>query len=251
MTSATYSMQPNSGLSDESNLDALITMLATVTSDRRSMPESEIRNWIRLYRGFLMVEYEGTIQDVFDAAQEWLTESRFFPTVKDLVPGIEARVVARREREMKAAAQDAAVALPELESGNTDYQDIRTADLPPGYDYADDPHWQAGIDLMARAVEAKGDLGAVGNLARDLARKREQNQSVGFQGASKPRELTCPTCNGARYLRLGGWDSHPDDIGNPSSKYVMCRTCCPHGEYSERAERDAARRATTHGMAAD
>lgn len=192
-----------------------------------------------------MVDREGTLEDVFGAAEEHTNASPFFPTIADIGPLVEKRVIARREQQMIVAAQRDAIPLPQLDSGDVDWSNVRTADLPPGYDYSQDPHWQAGIALMTRAVETKDDLGPIGNMARELAQRMDENRGVGFQGVSKPREIVCPSCRGARYVRLGGWDGHPNDIGHPGSKFIRCGTCCPGGQYSERAERDAARKAAT------
>lgn len=224
----------------------LVGMLSDFTIDRRKMPEHEIERWAGMYRAFLMVEREATVGEVFRAANQWLSESQYFPTVANLAPLVSEIVSARHHRESLSQAQRQAVppSLPEPdESTAPDYANTRTADLPPGYDYADDPHWQRGIELMHAATKTKADLGPIGNMARDIAQRFEANQRVGFQGASRAREITCPTCNGARYLRLGGWDGHANAIGNPESRFVMCRTCCPNGRYSEQAERDAARKA--------
>lgn len=238
------SIMPEPSLSDDENLMGLVGMLSDFTIDRRKMPASEIERWAGMYRAFLMVEREATVTEVFRAANQWLAESQYFPTVANLAPVVSEIVSERMHLESTTRAQQDAVPVPELPAPvEMDHANTRTADLPPGYDYADDPHWQAGIRLMHAATETKADLGPIGNLARDIAQKFEANQRVGFQGASKPRELVCPACQGARYLRLGGWDGHANDIGNPGSKYVMCRTCCPNGRYSEQAERDAARKA--------
>ena len=226
------------------NLIALTAALAAATSDRRNMERTEIQRWANMYRAFLVIERGATLDEVFKVANDWIGDSRFFPTVADLAPAVEQLVSERHHREESARAQDAAVPVPELPAPtNQDHTNTRTADLPPGYDYSTDPYWLRGIELMDTATITKADLGPIGNMARQMAQRFEENQAIGFQGASKPRELTGPACNGSRYLRLGGWDGHPDDIGKASSRYVMCRVCCPHGEYSERAERDAARKA--------
>lgn len=208
-----------------------------------ALNRDDLSGWVRAIYQYLMLDREATVDDVAQSFDEHLVSDKWFPRIADLVPLVEKRVLARQEVSRRATAQREAVAAPELESGAVDYSAWYTRDLPPGYDYAEDPHWQAGIDLMASAVKAKGDLGPMGNMVRDLAQRMERHEPVGFQGASKEREVVCPACKGARYVRLGGWDGHPEQIGEPGSKYVMCKVCCPYGTYSEQAEREAARKA--------
>lgn len=244
----TQSLKPNHSLPDHENLIGLVGMLAAFTSDRRTMERAEIDRWARMYRGFLMVARGGTLADVFAAANEWIGASSYFPTVANLAPLVERRVAARREAEAVARAQREAEPLYELRAGGErDQAHTPTRDLPPGYDYSQDPHWHAGLDLLLGRAEQRGPLAAgLGQLLRDLDRRRRA-----FQGASKPRELVCPACQGARYVALGGWDGHPNDIGQPGSRYVRCPVCCPGGRYSAAAERDAVRRRCVRGEEAE
>ena len=50
-------------------------------------------------------EIEATLDEVFSVANAWLGESRFFPTVADLAPLVEAHVLSRHDHDQKAAAQ--------------------------------------------------------------------------------------------------------------------------------------------------
>ena len=233
-------LRPRNSYTNMQNLIGLITTLSQSTSDRSELSKADIARWAKMYQDFLMIEREATIDEVFAVCNDWLGTSRFFPTVADLAPLVEQRVIARREVAMRSAAQREAVALPELPSGDVDWSKVRTADLPPGYDYSQDPDWQRGMDALAPVLDGKpAPPGSLAALVADIARRREANASLGFQGAAKAREIACPDCAGARYLRIGGWDGHPDQIAKPGSNYVMCRTCCPNGRYSEQAERDA------------
>lgn len=231
--------EPDASLNVDENLIGLIAMLSSFTTDRRTMTDDQTLEWATMYEKSLMSRPGATLSDVFAAAWEWVESSRWFPTVSDLVPLVDKRIAARRDAESIAAAQRNATPVPALE-GESDYEHVRTADLPPGYNYAEDPHWQRGIEML-QSFRESGQSDGLG--LAPLLDQLDRNRT--FQGASKPREVACPTCRGARHVRLGGYDpmvgGQKPIMGHAGSRYVMCPTCCPNGYYSEDAERDAIR----------
>ncbi len=237
-------ISPNEELSVESNLEGLVAMLAEATTDRSGMSDSEIGRWALMYRAFLMVERKATLDDVFTVARTWLAHSRFFPTVGDLASPIEGHVAARLRAEEVAQAQVAATPVAMLD-GVPDYAAMPTRDLPPGYDYAGDPHWQRGLKRF-QALKAEGAHSSWGQALANIPAS-----APGFQGATKARTLDCPDCKGARYLRLGEWDAgRGEHFGRLGSHYVACPTCCPYGTYDPQAERAAAQAAALSGALA-
>lgn len=228
-------LKPDHSSSASENLEALVGHLAELTSDRRDMDDDQITTWAHSYHDSLMGAGRATLDDVFTAAGRWLEESRWFPTISDLAPLVDAIAAPRREAEAAAAAQAKARPAPALD-GEPDYSHVKTADLPPGYDYSQDPHWQHGLDLMLGRVEATGPL--ADGLGAMLVKIDERRQ--GFQGASKARDTSCPACRGARYVRTGGWDPAQGLMGTGESKYIRCPVCCPGGIYDAAAERKAA-----------
>lgn len=201
------------------------------------MSEDEIERWAGMYHSFLMVERGATVGDVFLVAEEWLGQSRFFPTIADLAPQLEALVSRRLDAEQVETAQASAVPVPALD-GEIDWSKVPTRELPPGYDFSQDADWQRGIaKLQAMHEDASPATGLGGFVAQiDLNRRT-------FQGAARERRQDCPRCDGARWLRGTGYDAPKQEMGRPGSSYVKCPTCCPGGQYDEVAERAAIRRA--------
>lgn len=184
------------------------------------------------------MDREATVDDVAIAFRDHIAEQKWFPRIADLVPRVEERVLRRREAEIQAAAQEHAIPLPADANGDVDWSKVSTADLPPGYDYAKDPHWQKGLDMLMGRVEEQGPMASgLGVMIRRLDQRRHQ-----FQGASKERVVACPTCKGARYLRGAGPDPVNVKAAEAESRYIKCPTCCPGGQYDAEAERTAIRK---------
>lgn len=232
--------EPDAGLSAADNLEGLVAILSAFTTDRKEMTDPQVQEWARAYETMLLSRSGVTIYDVFAAASEWVESSRFFPTVSDLIPLLDRRVSERAARESAARAQERAEPIGELPAGDRRFEHVRTADLPPGYDYSQDPHWQRGMDALRTFYESRQvDEHAWIPALAEIDRRRQEN---GFQGASRPAERACPRCGGARYLRVGGWDAHGVQMGTEGSHYIKCPTCCPQGQYSEEHELAAIRR---------
>lgn len=228
----TQLLSPDRSLSTDENLIGLVATLAAFTSDRRSMTRDQISQWAALLRTALMADREGTLDDVFDSAAEWLSDSRFFPTIADIGPLVERRVIARRESAIIESAQRSATPLPRLESGDVDWSNTRTADLPPGYDFSQDEDWQKGQALFDRLYENKSEPGPLARTVLDIKRRMDEQGSAGFQGASKPAQPRCRRCGDAGWLRTGGGFNpslNPDTMGTPGSHVIRCPHC-----YSDR-----------------
>jgi hypothetical protein len=126
----------------------------------------DLNGWVQACWTYLMLERDGTVEDVAQAFHDHLAAEKWFPRIADLTWRVEALVKKRLDSASTRAAYHEPPPLPVR-----DWSKVPTHRLPFNYDYTKDPHWQTGIALMSRAVKAKGDLGPMGNMAREMAKK--------------------------------------------------------------------------------
>lgn len=220
------------------NLILLVTELSQTTADRADIDKEQIRMWANLYQSMLIDHRAATLDEVFAAAAEHIAGSRFFPTIAELAPLVERMVSERQEREARAAQQERVASVAAL-SGQVDPSTKATHELSPGYDFSKDPHWLRWTAHIAAVREGTEEPGPWTAFCLEIDRKRQANESVGFQGSSKAGSAVCPRCQGARWLSTGGYDPLNTVMGRDGSNYVACPTCCPGGTYSPAAEREA------------
>lgn len=223
------------------SIEDLVALLADFTNDRRGMSADEIKRWAGMYRNFLMTEQGAQLEEVVEAARRSLGDSSFFPTIAMLSPIVEEIVAKRLKREAMIRSQREAVPAKALPRSETpDYSNTPTRDLPVGYDYASDDHWLKAMMIIDGVFEGREPTLPIAKAAKDLRRKMENRESLGFHGApaAGPR---CPTC-GSR-----GVDEQPVRfVKDPASgEPIPCPTCCPNGRYDFHAERAAIRKAAT------
>lgn len=140
-----------------------------------ALNRDDLSGWVRACWTFLIQEREATIDEVEQAFHDHLAAEKWFPRIADLVPRVETLVKKRLDLESTKAAYR------ELEpkTGLYDWSDVPTWHLPDDHDWNNDPHYQRGLALMAKVVAAKGDLGPLGNMAREWAqRKQERDESA-------------------------------------------------------------------------